>query len=122
MSVMEMSHRGKEFVSILEQSVADLRELLQVPDNYKVGSTHQSSPSLVENPACTLIRLPLLGGQHCTQLLSRSASVDCCCASLQARLTCSLLRRSSTCRAEAPASLQGFPSTSQSLGTQWITL
>ena len=36
MSVMEMSHRGKEFVSILEQSVADLRDLLKIPDNYKV--------------------------------------------------------------------------------------
>jgi phosphoserine aminotransferase len=36
MSVMEMSHRGKEFVSIAEQAEADLRELLAVPDNYKV--------------------------------------------------------------------------------------
>jgi len=36
MSVMEMSHRGKEFVSIAEQAEADLRELMAVPDNYKV--------------------------------------------------------------------------------------
>ncbi|MCP5158404.1 MAG: 3-phosphoserine/phosphohydroxythreonine transaminase [Gammaproteobacteria bacterium] len=36
MSVMEMSHRGKEFVSIAEQAEADLRELLDVPANYKV--------------------------------------------------------------------------------------
>ncbi len=36
MSVMEMSHRGKAFVSIAEQAEADLRELLAVPDNYKV--------------------------------------------------------------------------------------
>ena len=36
MSVMEMSHRGKEYVSIAEQAEADLRELLSVPDNYKV--------------------------------------------------------------------------------------
>jgi phosphoserine aminotransferase len=36
MSVMEMSHRGKEFISIYEQAVADLRELLAVPDNYKI--------------------------------------------------------------------------------------
>ena len=28
MSVMEMSHRGKEFISIYEQAEADLRELL----------------------------------------------------------------------------------------------
>lgn len=36
MSVMEMSHRGKEFVSIAEKAEADLRELLNVPDDYKV--------------------------------------------------------------------------------------
>lgn len=35
-SVMEMSHRGKAFVSIAEQAEADLRELLAVPKNYKV--------------------------------------------------------------------------------------
>lgn len=36
MSVMEMSHRGKEFVSIAAQAEADLRELMAIPDNYKV--------------------------------------------------------------------------------------
>jgi phosphoserine aminotransferase len=36
MSVMEMSHRGKEFMSIAEQAEADLRQLMAVPDNYKV--------------------------------------------------------------------------------------
>lgn len=36
MSVMEMSHRGKEFTAIAHQAEADLRELLQVPSNYKV--------------------------------------------------------------------------------------
>ncbi|MCG6863423.1 MAG: 3-phosphoserine/phosphohydroxythreonine transaminase [Chromatiaceae bacterium] len=36
MCVAEMSHRGKEFVSIAEQAEADLRELLAVPDGYKV--------------------------------------------------------------------------------------
>ncbi|MEN8166130.1 MAG: 3-phosphoserine/phosphohydroxythreonine transaminase [Pseudomonadota bacterium] len=36
MSVMEMSHRGKEFMSIANQAESDLRELLAVPDNYKV--------------------------------------------------------------------------------------
>jgi phosphoserine aminotransferase len=36
MSVMEMSHRGKEFMSIAEKAEADLRELMAVPDNYKV--------------------------------------------------------------------------------------
>ena len=36
MSVMEMSHRGKEFISIAEAAEADLRALLAVPENYKV--------------------------------------------------------------------------------------
>jgi phosphoserine aminotransferase len=35
-SVMEMSHRGKNFVSIAEQAEADLRTLLAVPDGYHV--------------------------------------------------------------------------------------
>ncbi len=36
MSVMEMSHRGKEFTSILQKTEADLRTLLNIPSNYKV--------------------------------------------------------------------------------------
>jgi phosphoserine aminotransferase len=36
MSVMEMSHRGKEFIAIHAQAEADLRELMGVPKNYKV--------------------------------------------------------------------------------------
>jgi len=36
MSVMEVSHRGKPFVAVAEQAEADLRELLNVPANYKV--------------------------------------------------------------------------------------
>lgn len=36
MSVMEMSHRGKEFISIYEAAVRDVRELLAIPDNYQV--------------------------------------------------------------------------------------
>ena len=36
MSVMEMSHRGKEFMGIAERAEADLRELLAIPANYKV--------------------------------------------------------------------------------------
>jgi phosphoserine aminotransferase len=36
MSVMEMSHRGKEFIAIHAQAEANLRELLAIPTNYKV--------------------------------------------------------------------------------------
>jgi len=46
MSVMEMSHRSKEYLSIAEQAEADLRELLSIAGNYRVlflqgGATSQ---------------------------------------------------------------------------------
>ena len=46
MSVMEMSHRSKPFANIIETAEADLRELLQIPENYQVlflqgGATQQ---------------------------------------------------------------------------------
>ena len=36
MSVMEMSHRSKMFQQIIDEAEADLRELMGIPDNYKV--------------------------------------------------------------------------------------
>ena len=36
MSVMEMSHRSKAFEDIIKTAEADLRELMNIPDNYKV--------------------------------------------------------------------------------------
>ena len=36
MSVMEMSHRSKAFENIINTAEADLRELMNIPDNYKV--------------------------------------------------------------------------------------
>lgn len=42
-SVMELSHRSKEFTSIIESAEADLRNLLNIPSNYKVLS-HSQSP------------------------------------------------------------------------------
>ncbi len=46
LSIMEMSHRSKEFVSVAEKAEADFRALLKVPNNYKVlflqgGATSQ---------------------------------------------------------------------------------
>eukprot|EP00243_Klebsormidium_subtile_P009199 TRINITY_DN4520_c0_g1_i1.p1 TRINITY_DN4520_c0_g1~~TRINITY_DN4520_c0_g1_i1.p1 ORF type:complete len:429 (+),score=146.08 TRINITY_DN4520_c0_g1_i1:110-1288(+) len=47
-SVLEMSHRSKQFLSIIQKAEADLRELLAIPENYKVlflqgGATSQFS-------------------------------------------------------------------------------
>ena len=36
MSVMEMSHRSKVFDDLIHETEADLRELMQIPDNYRV--------------------------------------------------------------------------------------
>jgi phosphoserine aminotransferase len=36
MSVMEMSHRGKDFTTILEKAMTDFRHLLNIPANYQV--------------------------------------------------------------------------------------
>ncbi|MBQ7943248.1 MAG: 3-phosphoserine/phosphohydroxythreonine transaminase [Lachnospiraceae bacterium] len=36
MSVMEMSHRSKAYQAIIDEAEADLRDLLNIPDNYKV--------------------------------------------------------------------------------------
>lgn len=45
MSVMEMSHRSKEYEEIINEAEADLRELMNIPSNYKVlflqGGAHQ---------------------------------------------------------------------------------
>ena len=36
MSVMEMSHRSKPYQQIIDEAEADIRELMNIPDNYKV--------------------------------------------------------------------------------------
>jgi phosphoserine aminotransferase len=45
MSVMEMSHRSKAYQKIIDDAEQDLRDLMQIPDNYKVlflqGGAHQ---------------------------------------------------------------------------------
>ncbi|GAB3626328.1 phosphoserine transaminase [Pandoraea terrae] len=56
MGVMEMSHRGREFMSILAQAQADLRELLAVPDNYRI--LFMQGGALAEN---AIIPMNLLG-------------------------------------------------------------
>ncbi len=59
MSVMEMSHRGKEFVSIAEAAEADLRELLAVPSNYRI--LFMQGGAIAEN---AVIPLNLLGDKR----------------------------------------------------------
>ena len=56
MSVMEMSHRGKEFVSIAEQAEADLRELMAIPANYNVLFLQGGASSQFAAVAMNLLR------------------------------------------------------------------
>ncbi len=55
MSVMEMSHRGKEFMSIAAQAETDLRTLMAIPNNYKVlflqGGAHSQFAMIPMNLA-----------------------------------------------------------------------
>ncbi len=69
MSVMEMSHRGKEFTAILAKTEADLRTLLNVPQNYKV--LFLQGGALGEN---AIIPLNLLAGKSADYAITGSWS------------------------------------------------
>lgn len=69
MSVMEMSHRGKEFLSILAKTEADFRTLLNVPNNYKV--LFLQGGAIAEN---VMIPLNLLNGKRADYAITGSWS------------------------------------------------
>lgn len=69
MSVMEMSHRGKEFTAILAKTEADLRTLLNIPQNYKV--LFLQGGALGEN---AIIPMNLLGGKSADYAITGSWS------------------------------------------------
>ncbi len=69
MSVMEMSHRGKEFASILSKTEADLRTLLSIPENYKV--LFLQGGAVAEN---AMIPMNLLGGKSADYVVTGSWS------------------------------------------------
>ena len=70
MCVAEMSHRGKEFLSIAQQSEADLRELLAIPDGYKVLFLQGGASSQFAMVPMNLLR----GGEHADYLNTGSWS------------------------------------------------
>jgi phosphoserine aminotransferase len=69
MSVMEMSHRGKEFLSILAKTEADFRTLLNVPNHYKV--LFLQGGAIAEN---VMIPLNLLNGKSADYAITGSWS------------------------------------------------
>ncbi|MCL2875921.1 MAG: 3-phosphoserine/phosphohydroxythreonine transaminase [Betaproteobacteria bacterium] len=68
-SIMEVSHRGKTFTAVIEAAEADLRELLSVPDNYRVLFL-QGGASL----QFTQVPLNLLAGKSADYLITGSWS------------------------------------------------
>lgn len=74
MSVMEMSHRGKEFLSILAKTEADFRTLLNVPNHYKV--LFLQGGAIAEN---AMIPLNLLNGKRADYAITGSWSQRSAC-------------------------------------------
>lgn len=60
MSVMEMSHRGKEFMSIIEAALQDVRTLLAVPSHYRI--LFLQGGALAENAIVPMNLAGLCGG------------------------------------------------------------
>ncbi|MBP5343342.1 3-phosphoserine/phosphohydroxythreonine transaminase [bacterium] len=74
MSVMEMSHRGKDYEAIINEAEADLRKLMSIPSNYKVlflqgGASTQfaSVPLNLINRCESKKALYILSGQFSTK-------------------------------------------------------
>ena len=72
MSVMEMSHRSKAYDEIIKTAEADLRELMNIPDNYKVlflqgGASQQFAMipmNLMKKQSCRL---------HCDRTMGKES-------------------------------------------------
>jgi len=68
MSVMEMSHRGKEFMSIAAQAEADLRELMGISDDYAVLFLQGGASSQF-----AMVPLNLLGNKQSADYINTGA-------------------------------------------------
>lgn len=76
MSVMELSHRGKEFIAIAQQAEADLRELLAIPSNYKVLFLQGGASSQFAMLTMNLLRGHVSADYICTGSWSQKAFVE----------------------------------------------
>lgn len=72
MSVMEMSHRGKQFIQIRAEAEADLRELLGVPDDFAV--LFMQGGGIGENAILPMNLISLRGANKADYVLSGSWS------------------------------------------------
>ncbi len=76
MSVMEMSHRGKEFSSIAEQAEEDLRELMGIPNDYKVLFLQGGASSQFTAIPMNLLRGNQTADYICTGSWSKKAIAE----------------------------------------------
>ncbi len=76
MSVMEMSHRGKEFSGIAKKAEADLRELLSIPADYKVLFLQGGATSQFAMAPMNLLRGKKKAGYVATGLWSEKAIAE----------------------------------------------
>jgi phosphoserine aminotransferase len=76
MSVMEMSHRGKQFTQIRDEAVADLRELLAVPDDFEI--LLMQGGATAENAIIPMNLINRNGSGKADYVLSGSWSVKSC--------------------------------------------
>lgn len=79
MSVMEMSHRSPEFQKIIDEAEQDLRDLMNIPDNYKVlflqGGASQQFAMIPMNLMKNGVADYIVTGQWAKKSLSGSAEV-----------------------------------------------
>ena len=76
---MEMSHRSKAFEEIIQTAEADLRELMQIPDNYKVlflqGGASQQFAMIPMNLMKNGVADYIVTGQWAKKSVSRSCKI-----------------------------------------------
>lgn len=96
MSVMEMSHRGKEFMSIAEKTESDFRELVDIPKNYKVLFLQGGASSQFSMVPMNLLREKTKAdyintGQWSTKAIeeaSRYCTINVAASSAETNFTC----------------------------------
>lgn len=76
MSVMEMSHRGKAYMSIAEQAEADLREIMSIADNYRVLFMQGGASSQFAMVPINLLRGNTQADYVCTGQWSKKAIAE----------------------------------------------
>ena len=79
MSVMEMSHRSQSFQEIIDTAEADIRELMNIPDNYKVlflqGGASQQFAMIPMNLMKNRVADYIITGQWAKKSRTRSRKI-----------------------------------------------